>query len=96
MSNADVRFSEDGYTFSFSCPKYNRRCGTLLIAGAGHGIPRDGQNRNGGRAQWDFDGNRESPTFSPSINCNLCWHGYIRAGRCVNTQGQDEPERSHA
>ena len=87
---------------SFRCVGYNRgvpkelqtnRCGFLLIAGATN-IPRDPQGRNGGRPQWDWDGNREKPTFRPSVNCsaNCGWHGFIRQGRCVTTSGQDEPE----
>jgi len=88
--------------FTFRCVCHNRgrndllepiTCGELLIAGAGHGIKRDGQGQNGGHPQWDWDGNRAAPTFSPSINCerHCGWHGYIRNGRCVNTSGQDEP-----
>lgn len=88
--------------FTFRCVHDNRdrhpslpvvQCAKLLIAGATD-IKRDGQNQNGGRAQWDWDGNREAPTFAPSINCeNSCgWHGYIRNGRCVSTSGADEPE----
>jgi hypothetical protein len=34
--------------------------------------------------------NRDAPTFSPSIDCKGCWHGYIRNGRCVDTSGNDE------
>lgn len=70
-------------------------CAMLLIAegphSAAHGIKRDGQNQNGGRAQWDWDGNRGAPTFSPSINCegHCGWHGYIRNGRCVDQNGAD-------
>jgi Family of unknown function (DUF6527) len=37
-------------------------------------------------------GEREQPTFTPSINCGHCgWHGYLRGGRCVDTSGVDEP-----
>lgn len=93
--------------FSFDCVGHNRRkdrrlprteCGMLLVAEGPHshrhGMKRDGQGANGGRPQWDWDGDRSSPTFSPSVNCEKAcgWHGYIRGGRCVNTQGQDEPE----
>lgn len=91
--------------FSFDCVRLNKgrdprlpalRCANLLLAvgphTSDHGIKRDGQNANGGRAQWDWDGNRESPTIAPSINCSAhCgWHGYIRAGRCVDASGRDE------
>ena len=87
--------------FTFRCVGYNRgrhpdleqvNCGNLLIAGATD-IKQDGQGQNGGHPQWDWNGNRAAPTFSPSINCekHCGWHGYIRDGRCVNTAGQDEP-----
>lgn len=104
MSDAKVQFETLGYdpaepgkeqAFGFSCPKRGHMCGALVIAGRTE-LKRDGQNQSGGIAQWDWDGNREQPTFSPSINCGGCWHGYIRKGRCVDTSGNDEPEPPHA
>jgi hypothetical protein len=100
MSDAKVKYetlefetAEPGgeQRFDFNCPKYDRRCGSLVIAGRTN-LPRNGQNEAGGIAQWGFDGNREHPTFTPSVNCKGCWHGYIRAGRCVSTSNIDEPE----
>lgn len=79
--------------FWFDCPKRGHRCGKIVIAGRTT-LKRDGQNQNGGIAQWDWDGNRDAPTFSPSVNCSRCWHGYIRNGRCVDTNGTDEPARA--
>jgi hypothetical protein len=95
-----VTANEKPCRFTFRCVNYNKdrhpklepvKCGMLLIAGATN-IKRDPQGLNDGRPQWDWDGNRDNPTFSPSINCSAhCgWHGYIRNGRCVNTSGQDE------
>jgi hypothetical protein len=77
--------------FSFRCPRFDRLCGAIPIAGR---VPdkRDGQNQNGGIAQWDWDGNRDAPTLAPSINCGKCWHGYIVAGRTRDCAGNDEPE----
>jgi hypothetical protein len=108
MSDARVKFvriydehgeydtPEPGYeqAFSFACPKHNRRCGDLIIAGRTT-LKRDGQNQNEGVAQWDWTNAPDvtTPTFSPSINCGGCWHGYIRSGRCVDVQNNDEPER---
>lgn len=92
MDMDPVKPGETPMLFCFDCPKRpGRRCGGLLIADAGHGIKWDPQNQNSGRAQWRWDGNRDAPTFTPSINCPGCWHGYIRGGRCVNSAGQDEP-----
>lgn len=91
MSDAKVEFETLGYDpaqpgkeerFSFVCPKRGTQCAGLLIRGAA----------GGHRPSWVWDGNRERPTFTPSINCGSCWHGYIRNGRCVDTGGQDEPE----
>lgn len=101
MSAANVRFQKlDGsdaapgeeQCFTITCPKGNT-CGTWLIAGR-TSIPRDGQNKNGGKAQWDWTQgtSRDAPTFSPSLNCSGCWHGYVRQGRCVDVNGLDEPE----
>jgi hypothetical protein len=95
MSDAKVTFAlgEDGKprNFSFACPHGNGRCGKLLIAEGPHSS-RHGVNQNGLRAQWHWNGDRERPTFSPSVNCFDCWHGYIENGRCVSTAKVDEPE----
>jgi hypothetical protein len=80
-------------TFGFACPRRaGTRCEGLIIAGRTT-LKRDPQGKNGGIAQWDWDGNREAPTFSPSINCGHCgWHGHVERGRCVSTSRQEEPE----
>jgi hypothetical protein len=76
MSDAKVRFdsldhleAEPGkeQTFGFNCPKHDRRCEGLVIAGKTD-LKRDPNGQNGGIAQWDWDGNRERPTLSPSVN----------------------------
>lgn len=77
--------------FDFNCPLHDRRCGPIVIAGRTT-IKRDPQGQNGGVAQWDWNGNRERPTFSPSVNCKGCWHGYIENGRTVDCQHKDQPE----
>lgn len=104
MSAANVKFytldydsceltSDKPVYFGFRCPKSKVQsyCGGLLIAGASD-IKHDPQGQNGGRPQWSFDGDRESPTFAPSVNCGGCgWHGFIEKGRCVDTSKKDEP-----
>lgn len=37
-------------------------------------------------ASWRWDGNEETPTLTPSINCvgGCRWHGFITAGRMTN------------
>ena len=58
--------------FGFECPKHpGRMCSGLLIRGQGHDVP----NRT-----WTWNGDREKPTFSPSINCVQCSHGFIENG----------------
>lgn len=102
MSAANVTFEKLGYdpaapgdeqAFEFDCPKHKRRCGAIVIAGRTT-LPRNGQNINGGIAQWDWTNapNRDAPTFSPSINCGTCWHGFIENGRCVDVSKRDEPD----
>lgn len=101
MSDAKVKFygasykqcdQEHATRFGFECPKGRGRCTGLLIAGRTN-LKRDPQNKNGGAAMWDMtDATAGKETFSPSINCTGCWHGYIRGGRCVDASGRDEPE----
>jgi hypothetical protein len=33
---------------------------------------------------WQWDGNREAPTLTPSINWVGVWHGYLTAGKLVS------------
>jgi hypothetical protein len=33
---------------------------------------------------WEWDGNEDKPTLTPSINAKGCWHGYVRACRMVS------------
>lgn len=100
MSDAKVKFARldsldagpgQEQTFAFNCPKHHRRCEGLVIAGKTD-LKRDPQGKNGGIAQWDWNGDRERPTFAPSVNCGGCWHGFIEGGRCVDTAHVDEPE----
>lgn len=94
FGNFDVLDAPPGaeQTFSFACPKHKgRRCEGLVILGRTT-LLHDPQGGNGGVAQWNWNGDRDNPTFSPSINCHRCWHGYIENGRCVDTAKNDEPE----
>lgn len=78
-------------SFAFNCPKHDRRCEGLIIAGKTD-LKRDPQGKNGGTAQWDWDHIRSAPSFAPSIHCGGCWHGYIVGGRTRDCQGNEEPE----
>ena len=102
MSAANVSFdsldelhAEPGkeQTFAFDCPRRKgRRCEGLIIRGRTN-LPHDPLSKNGGIAQWIWNGNRECPTFSPSVNCGQCgWHGFVESDRCVNVAHADEPE----
>jgi len=44
------------------------------------GVPVEGPGQH-----WQFDGNRDTPTLTPSINCvgGCLWHGWIRNGKMV-------------
>ena len=60
--------------FGFECPtRPGFMCTGLVIRGNPDGcIP---PNRT-----WAWNGDREKPTFSPSINCKGCSHGFITDG----------------
>lgn len=92
MADAKVRFENNAGEealpgqeafFDFRCPTSGRVCGTLAIKGR---VP------DNGRHTWAWNGDRRNPTFSPSIDCRGCWHGYIENGRTVDCERHDEPE----
>lgn len=101
MSDAKVTFEDVDFNeaapgqeayFSFQCPLHKGRiCSNLPILGR-TGLKHDPQGQNGGSAHWTFNGDRDKPTFSPSVDHKGCWHGYIENGRCVSVAKVDEPE----
>jgi hypothetical protein len=57
----------------FRCPRDRLYCG----------VPLKPSPPNSKGFSWDWDGNRENPTVSPSINCcngGCGWHGFINNG----------------
>lgn len=100
MAEAKVTFETEDFDraepgkeqlFGFNCPKSDQRCEGLTIF-AKTDAKHDPMGQNGGVAQWVWNGNRDNPTFTPSINCASCWHGFIRNGRTVDCAGVEEPE----
>lgn len=78
----------DVHRFAYICrackksdPNTKSTC-TLNLGGRGHDL----QNRN-----WQWDGNVDRPTLTPSIDCTGCFHGYLRNGQFVTVGGQPEP-----
>lgn len=47
-----------------------------------HGHMRVGETKPSESPSWQWDGNEEEPTLSPSVNCVGCcgWHGHLIAG----------------
>lgn len=37
-----------------------------------------------GNPSWQWDGNEDKPTLTPSVNCVGIWHGFFTAGRMVS------------
>lgn len=61
--------------FGFECPKRidGYICTGLIIRDNPSNVAKE-------RATWIWNGDRDYPTFSPSINCIGCSHGYIERG----------------
>lgn len=61
----------------FGCP---------LRPGSSCSVPVRGESLPNGAGPWGWDGNLESPTLTPSINCvgGCGWHGFITAGQIVH------------
>lgn len=47
-----------------------------------HGLPL--RQTTARRPSWEFDGNRDRPTLTPSVHSPGNWHGFITAGRLVS------------
>lgn len=80
--------SDQPKVINFSCP-----CG----CGAIHGLsvpPADEDDKKYGRHLWDWDGNREAPTVSPSIRAyesngkDTHWHGFLKKGFFRQDEGK--------
>ena len=67
--------------FAFACrSQKGNRC-SINIRNAGYNFPQH---------NWNLTGTPDTPTISPSINCDGCWHGYIEQGEFRNTFHQRE------
>lgn len=60
-------------TLEFICPRTSKYCGAILV---GH-LTKPAINPS-----WQWDGNFEAPTLTPSVNCvsGCGWHGFLKAG----------------
>lgn len=56
-------------------------CGSFSRLPIGRGVkPARGVDAGGIAATWEWDGDRERPSLSPSINHIGHWHGYLTRG----------------
>lgn len=62
----------------YACPC---GCGSHGCLPIGNGFKPD--RGTVGRGTWHWDGNREAPTLSPSVNHIGHWHGWLRNGMWV-------------
>jgi hypothetical protein len=72
----DFCFSNPGRVYFYICIWLPMESGpdALRIQKASPGGPR----------VWEWDGNIEKPTLTPSIHALGLWHGYLKAGRFVS------------
>lgn len=56
--------------FWFVCPGPCKALSAIALRPVFDGSPQS----------WEFDGNLEAPTLTPSIHHLGCWHGYLTAG----------------
>lgn len=76
----DFAFNKEGRekVLFFRCPCGCGREGALPLR------PADEDDIKYGRDTWDWDGNREKPTLTPSVWKKGHWHGYLTAGVWVS------------
>lgn len=74
VQKGDYQFTKDEATgqrwFWFKCPG---SCGQVSAIALRPVVKASGHS-------WEFDGNEDAPTLSPSINHVGCWHGFLRGG----------------
>lgn len=62
----------------------NRICGMIFVCPCGCGHESALDFRREDRAEfhpsWEWDGNKEAPTLSPSVHRVGHWHGWLRNG----------------
>lgn len=68
--------------FGFECPRSGAMCSGLMLRNGP--FSRTDMAQPAGRT-WEWNGDRDKPTFRPSINCRVggkeCWHGFITEGQ---------------
>ena len=75
--------------FNHACPNGTGNCGSIVIGNGFKPPSVEGKYKH----TWQWDGNVESPTLHPSINCLSCnpnnpaekyagcgWHGWLQNG----------------
>ncbi len=83
------------YTYAEGDPERKRPIGMIhFLPGAGYGHCNI-RPYSGKRASWNWDGNIEKPTLTPSVDARpaephgnypgrIGWHGFLKAGRWVS------------
>lgn len=77
---AQTEYERDGgkprCRLAFACPRTGKPCA------GGLGLLIGRPDNPASHPSWHWDGNVETPTLSPSINCigGCGWHGFLQAG----------------
>jgi hypothetical protein len=68
------------FRWSNACLMFVCPCGCESIAGVAVG--KDMDDRGGNHPVWQWNGDREKPTITPSIQLvgGCCWHGFLTDG----------------
>lgn len=66
--------------FDFYTAEGRERAGMIYICPCGCGATGALAFRPARSPSWEWDGNEEAPTLSPSVHHVGHWHGYLRAG----------------
>lgn len=72
----DWAFDKDGSTIFIRIPDRSER--GVMIAWTLRPIPDPQIN------DWQWDGNREAPTLTPSLHLVGVWHGWMTQGRLIS------------
>lgn len=85
-SKSEIDGLDPGDFYLFSDSSGQKWFATCLPGGTNCCIPLrpllDSKTNNG--HSWQWDGNEDEPTLTPSINCVGVWHGWVTKGKLVS------------
>jgi len=76
----DIDEAKEAGSFEYFVAGDNEPAGVIYLCPCGCGQIRSLDFKPHGSPSWDWDGNVEKPTLTPSVHWIGHWHGFLRNG----------------